>query len=498
MTLAKRMTLKICALVAALIFVAISAALGLLAARKSVRIARDEYVELRMILNLEEHLMTAKGLIEAGATLETTTTELSAAKRELRFFIDFQDQQHRDIAPHEEEEDRYLQALEADVGQVATLLAIQSDQENVNGAITNIESAQAQLKHLAAEMDETIASSQLASSRTLQITLIALALVSSVMIVATVLVNIALYRSVVVPIRRLRDTVRALASGRFDKRLPLTSDDEFGQLARDFNQMAAELDGLYHDLEQRVREKSRELVRSERLAGVGYLAAGVAHEINNPLNIISGHAELTLRRVRKGEGGANAQDTEQALRIIRDESFRCKEIIEKLLSLSSGGDVDRECVSLDQIVDDVATMLASLKQYHGRKVTVEFAPGSNVLGNETELRQVVLNLVVNALEAVEQGVGEVLLEGRRHHGKIELVVSDNGQGMTPEVREHVFDPFFTQRSVTKRRGLGLGLSITHAIIESHGGSITAQSDGPTCGSRFIIELPAYPDEVHET
>ncbi len=497
MTIAKRMTLKICALVAALVLVAVSAAWGLMAAQKSVRIARDEYIELRMILNLEEHLMTAKGMIESGATPESTNVELSAAMGELREFLGFQDQQHRDIAPHEEEEDRYLLALEADVGKVSAFLTTQTSDVDISEAIANIEAAQAQLKHLATEMDETIASSQFASSRTLQITLIVLALVSCAMIVATVFVNIALYRSVVVPIRRLRDTVRTLASGRFDKRLPLTHDDEFGQLTRDFNQMAVELDDLYRDLELRVREKSRELVRSERLAGVGYLAAGVAHEINNPLNIISGHAELTLRRMRKWTHEPDQENIGQALRIIRDESFRCKGIIEKLLSLSSGGDAERECVPLDQIVDDVATMLRSLKQYRGRKVTVRCTPGSDVLGNETELRQVVLNLTINALEAVEPDVGEVQLEGRRHNGTIELVVSDNGYGMTDETREHVFDPFYTQRTASKRRGLGLGLSITHAIVESHGGRITAQSDGPNCGSRFTVKLPVFSEKATE-
>lgn len=498
MTLAKRMTLKICALAAALVLVVVSAAWGLLAARKSVRIAMDEFVELRMILNLEEHLMVARGMIDTRTPRGAANAELAAAMGELQNFIGFQDHQHRDIAPHEEQEDRYLETFEMDVRNVMAILATPSGESDIGEALAGLDAAQAQLKLLASEMDETIASSQIESSRTLRITLIVLAVVSCAMIVATVLVNVALYRSVVVPIRRLRDTVRTLASGRFDKRLPLTNDDEFGQLAREFNRMAAELDDLYHDLELRVREKSRELVRSERLAGVGYLAAGVAHEINNPLNIISGHAELTLRRVRKGEGEPNTLETEQALRIIRDESFRCKRIIEKLLSLSSGGEAERERVSLDQIVDDVATMLASLKQYRGCKVTVDFAAGSNVLGNETELRQVVLNLAVNALDAVQQGVGEVQFEGRRRNGKIELVITDNGQGMTPEVREHVFDPFYTQRSASKRRGLGLGLSITHAIVESHGGRITAQSDGPSQGSCFTVAFPAFPDEADQT
>lgn len=496
MTLARRMTIKIAALAATLVVLAATAAWGMLAAQTSVRIARDEYIELGMILTIDEHLVAARTVVTAGAKLEDAAVHLAAGLHELQALLDFQDQQYRDIVPHEEEEEAFLLALQADLERVSLLFGADAAELEVDRVLAGLGAAKAVLEKLAGEMDDTIASAQHESNRAIQTTLAIVGLVSLVAITATILINVAQYRSVIVPIRRLRDGVRRIASGQFNKRLQFTGDDDFTQLARDFNQMAAELDDLYRDLERRVQEKSRELVRSERLASVGYLAAGVAHEINNPLNIISGYAELTLRQIRRAAGTPAQEETAKALRIIRDESFRCKEIIEKLLSLSSGGEADRERVSLAQVVDEVATMLGSLKQYRRRKVAIrlEQDDGLYVLGNETELKQVVLNLAINALEAVRPEVGEVCFDVRRVNGTVELVVSDNGRGLTDEVREHVFEPFFTQRAGADGRGLGLGLSITHAIVGSHGGRISVSSEGSGKGSRFVVELPAYSRE----
>src|SRR6185369_10914403 len=117
---------------------------------------------------------------------------------------------------------------------------------------------------------------------------------SAVIIAIAVLIGVSQYRGVMRPLRRFSSGVRSIAGGNFRRRLVIAGDDEFAGLAQDFNRMAAELDGLYRELEDKVATKSKELVRSERLASVGFLAAGVAHEINNPLGIISGYAELSL------------------------------------------------------------------------------------------------------------------------------------------------------------------------------------------------------------
>ncbi len=304
------------------------------------------------------------------------------------------------------------------------------------------------------------------------------------------------YRSVMRPIRRVTAGVREVAAGRFDRRLDAAGDDELAALSRDFNRMAAQLDALYRELEQRVRAASGELVRAERLASVGYLAAGVAHEINNPLGIIAGRAELALRKL--GDDPADA-DQRRALQIICDEAFRCKGITEKLLSLSRGSDDARGPVDLAAVAGEVAELARQLPRFRDRPVSVEPEPGAalEVHASAAQMKQVLLNLSINALHATEPATGRVAIGLRREGDRVVVRVADNGRGMDTETVARVFEPFFTARrtpadtaDAETRPGTGLGLSICHAIVTYHGGTIRAQSEGPGKGSTFTIELPA--------
>jgi signal transduction histidine kinase len=312
------------------------------------------------------------------------------------------------------------------------------------------------------------------------------------------------YRSVLKPLNRLSGAVRRVARGQFGVRIleggmPTGDDNEFARLAADFNRMADQLDSFYKDLEQKVAEKSKELIRSERLASVGYLAAGVAHEINNPLGIISGYAEYALSEMKNGKPAAAAGDLEGTLKVIRDEAFRCKDITAKLLSLARPGDSQRHPVNLADTAEQVVSILGGLRDFKDRTITVRAeSPGDPLVVSavEGEMKQVLMNLLINALEATDDGTGEVRVTVTRDADQhVTLTVSDNGRGMTPDTLERVFEPFYTERrprdpNSPPRPGTGLGLSITHAIIQSHGGRITAHSDGPGLGSRFVIELPA--------
>jgi two-component system, NtrC family, sensor kinase len=312
-------------------------------------------------------------------------------------------------------------------------------------------------------------------------------------VVAALWVTTSQYRSVMAPLHRLRDGVRRVAAAKFSDPLPPSGSREFADLAAEFNRMARELDGFYRQLEEKVRAKSHELVRSERLASVGFLAAGVAHEINNPLNIITGYAELTLKRLRALDGDPAAADAAKSLQIIRDEAFRCKETTEKLLSLARGGREGREVINVASVASEVASMTKGLNNYRDRRVRMNFsddADAMQVLANVSEMKQVLLNLIVNALEAVPPGTGEVVIEGRRRDEWVEVSVSDNGRGIRPESLPHVFEPFFTDKRGAGEPGTGLGLSITHAIVEGHGGRIEAESAGMNKGSRFTFQLPA--------
>jgi signal transduction histidine kinase len=237
-------------------------------------------------------------------------------------------------------------------------------------------------------------------------------------------------------------------------------------------------------LEQEVAEKNRELVRSQRLASVGFLAAGVAHEINNPLGIITGFAEFTQEQLTSA-GGDEA--TVKALQTICDEAFRCKGITEKLLSMARVGETEKTPVDLSTVARDVIGLTTVLKPYQGRRVQLTAEPAV-VSANEAEMKQVVLNLLTNALEAIDE-TGEVRVNVRRGDQAVELSVKDTGRGMSGETMNKIFEPFFTLPR-NGRRGTGLGLSIAHAIVESHGGTIRASSDGEGKGSEFVVTLPA--------
>jgi signal transduction histidine kinase len=309
-------------------------------------------------------------------------------------------------------------------------------------------------------------------------------------VIAGVITSIAQYRQVMSPLERLRAGVRKLAAADFNGTLHETGEPEFVELARDFNRMAAELESFYRSLEDKVVAKSRELVRSERLASVGFLAAGVSHEINNPLNIISGYAELAIKRLGARADNDAVKDTIQALQVIRDEAFRCKEITNKLLSLAKGDSGNRAPLALDSVAREVAVLAGGLRDYSDRGLELKLDGPLDVVANATEMKQVLLNLTVNALQSVKPGEGKVLIEGKRRDGWVEVSVADNGYGMSADSLKQVFEPFYTRRPGARTPGTGLGLSITHAIVESHGGRIRAESDGFGRGSRFTVELPA--------
>jgi two-component system, NtrC family, sensor kinase len=295
---------------------------------------------------------------------------------------------------------------------------------------------------------------------------------------------------VLYPIRLLHRGVRRVARGSFTYKIELHTGDEMQALAEAFNNMTEKVGATYADLEKQVNERSRQLVRSERLAGVGFLAAGVAHEINNPLASIAFCAEaLESRLAPILEGKATASEPaiiRNYLRMVQDEAFRCKRITEKLLDFSRCGEIQRQRTDLIELVQSVVDMLRHMGKYRLKHLV--FQPRTAVVAqvDPQEIKQVVLNLVVNALDCMKPG-GTLRIEVRELGAFAELIFRDDGCGMTPDVLENIFEPFFTKRSVGK--GTGLGLSITHRIVSQHHGEISASSPGPDLGSTFIVRLP---------
>ncbi len=301
------------------------------------------------------------------------------------------------------------------------------------------------------------------------------------------------YQWVFRPLRILIDGSRLVAAGQFDYRIHLCGEDEMAELAEAMNDMTQRFQDIRDDLDRQVRERTRQVVRSERLAGVGFLAAGVAHEINNPLASIAMCAESLESRVleESPEGGESDPVMQKYLQMIQNEAFRCKGITEKLLDFSRVGPAKRQTTVLSDVVAGVIEMVGHIGKYQQKKIEFNAVDGILASVNSQEIKQVVLNLLTNALDCVEDDKGIVRIELTRRHGFAELAFTDNGCGMADDVLEHVFEPFFTRRVVGQ--GTGLGLSITHRIISDHGGEIEAHSDGPGQGATFRVRLPLVVD-----
>jgi two-component system, NtrC family, sensor kinase len=506
MTLARRILFRNVALLTGLALLAGVALLGLLRLRRDIGTMRMEYAELRVVERTTRHVVTAQGMM-ANATPDrhSIRVELQAAVGDLdRFLLD---QAHNDEGSesHEESEteaivdaqqqlQRILQDMRGPAAGAGPSLNWSDERQRVDAAL-------AWLNHMIGEADDLVATTQRRAARAAFNTLLAIVGGFVVIVTVSTLIGRQQYRDIVNPLRRLREGARRMAAGRFGDTVSTDGDREFSELAHDFNRMGAELNDLYRTLEEKVEEKSRALVRSERLASVGFLAAGVAHEINNPLGIMSGYAQLTLKRLKKVRDRGAWDDVQRTLEIIRDESFRCRQITEKLLSLSAPGRGERTPVALAEVAEAVTGMVKAHEHYRQRRVHAALDARDQLvaLADEAEMKQVLLNLVINALEAVDVNLGEVWVEGERVDGVVRLSVRDNGCGMSPDVREQVFEPFFSgRRSSTedgRNSGMGLGLSIAHAIVESHGGRLWAESEGVGRGSRFVMELPAVAVEA---
>lgn len=297
------------------------------------------------------------------------------------------------------------------------------------------------------------------------------------------------------PIRELQAGVARVHGGNFNQPIVLTSGDELQELADEFNTMVARLHAVYADLARQVTERSRQLVRSERMVSVGFLAAGVAHEINNPLASILFCSEALERRLQEtltaltanaGTPPAEAEVLARYLKMIQQEALRCKDITQKLLDFSRTGERTKEPADLTGLVRGVLEVARHLPSSRSKQVV--FEPTGYIVApvNAQDLKSVILNLVVNALDSMDED-GRLEITLGTAAGYAELNFTDSGCGMTPEVLQNIFEPFYTKSRTGK--GTGLGLFISHQIVDQHGGTITASSAGPGTGSTFTVRIP---------
>jgi signal transduction histidine kinase len=302
------------------------------------------------------------------------------------------------------------------------------------------------------------------------------------------IVAVVVRRSIAQPLRALARQVEAIGRGQFTRQLPTTRRDEIGRLAHEFDRMCLRLEAAYRTLEAENDAKLR--LEREQLATLGKVAARLAHEIGTPLNVIQGRAEQLLRREHFPE------KDRAFLEVIVSQIDRISGFITQLLAQARRSEPHLRTVHLHEIVRRVWEVVSDRGAAASVEVRLDLAEGlPPVLGDPEQLQQVLLNLSVNALQAVGSA-GRVILRTRfqpagplRQDGYIEVEVADTGPGIPAGDLSHIFEPFFTTKGVTG--GTGLGLTISREIVRSHHGEIRVESQHGY-ETRFIVSLPLAP------
>ena len=291
--------------------------------------------------------------------------------------------------------------------------------------------------------------------------------VSMVVTAVIVLVVVVISRSITLPIRELMRGAERIGRGDLEHRIEIKSKDEIGVLAESFNTMVKNLS-----------ETQRKLIQSEKLASIGRLAAGVAHELNNPLANISLNTEMLMRTCKD-------ETTARKLKVIEENVSNAAKIIRDLLDFSREPKLELEYLDINEVLEKT---LESLKyRMKGIKIVKSLNPVPKILGDRVRLGQVFTNLITNAIQAMEEKGGTLTIASRAGDKWVEVYVRDTGKGIPKEHLGKIFDPFFTTKGVGK--GTGLGLAITYSIVQKHNGWIDVESEVGK-GTTFIVRLPA--------
>ena len=315
-------------------------------------------------------------------------------------------------------------------------------------------------------------------------------------IILSVVVSYVIAHFIVKPIQKLKLGVEALAKGDFDYTINVRTRDEIGSLEESFNKVRQELKQTYTKLKGKIEaadedlkkaykelsEKQELLVQKERLASMGQLSAGVAHEINNPIGTIVLYSHTLLKQFP--EGGQVRDD----LKVIVNEAMRCKDIVRDLLNFARQSRVSKEPTDFTELIGKVFTILkpeAETKQVILRARHNDTLPA--IMMDKAQIEQVFVNLIKNSVDAVPRGGDVTVVSRLRDNGDaLEVQVIDNGCGIEPENLSKLFTPFFTTKDMGK--GTGLGLAIAYGVIKMHSGNITVDSE-PGKGTTFTIYLP---------
>ncbi len=281
------------------------------------------------------------------------------------------------------------------------------------------------------------------------------------------------------PLKVVERTTRQIGEGNFTP-VPLRGTrDEIRDLQEAFNTMVCEL-----------KKRQEQLVQSQKLSSIGTLSAGIAHQVNNPLNNIS----LSAQMMRQYDRDPSSPAFQKALANIEKETERARDIVRGLLDFARQAEFSPRRIRLKTVVDN-AVRFASTQLPPGVTVRADVPGGCVLYLDPQRMSEALLNIIINGIQAVGDGPGEVVisLAGESPEGMVTLVVADTGSGIEAADLPHIFDPFFTRKEVGK--GTGLGLSIGYGIIEECNGRVRVESE-PGKGARFFIDLPLADEPGH--
>ena len=331
-------------------------------------------------------------------------------------------------------------------------------------------------------------------------------------LLAAVGVSVLVHRFVYRPLRDLEDGARRVAKGELSQPIPVRGDDELGRLAGSFNTMTQALEQSQQELrawnetlERRVDERTRQLraaqaeaVRGEKLASVGLLAAGIAHELNNPLTGILTFTSLLRKKLP--DGSPDAED----LDLVIAETKRCAAIIRRLLDFAREKAPEKKFVDLNRLIETTVQIVQQPAHLQDIEIVRELdAALPPIWLDANMIEQVVMNMLVNAQHAIARE-GRITIRTRRAPEPrspapgaaavpmVEITIADTGCGITEKNLQRIFDPFFTSKEVGK--GTGLGLSVSLGIVQAHGGLIEVESR-PGEGATFRVYLPLEPEDA---
>jgi len=279
------------------------------------------------------------------------------------------------------------------------------------------------------------------------------------------------------PITHMIEVIRRVKRGNLEERVVVEGEDELAELAAAFNRMT--------DIIRRNKEMEASLAQQGKMASLGVLSSGVAHEINNPLGVILGYAGYL-------EGKLSEDDPNyKYIHEIKRESKRCKKIVQDLLSYARTPRPSLEPVDLNDLLTQIVEFAANHTDMRGVVIRTEFAAGlPRVMLDGDQMRQVAINLILNAGGAMPDGGELVVRTELAGEGHVRIIFSDSGSGIPAESLEKIFEPFYT----TKERGTGLGLAITRQIIEQHHGEIHIESELGK-GTTVVVTLPVEREEL---